>query len=398
MSDFLKSEVVVNTALGLLIRDITLGALVWSDAVGDFAGAKNDTITIRLPAYAPADKRTLRSGAARNKSELFERSVDVKLDVDVYKDVPITDEQLTLDITDFGAQVLNPVMGGIGEGLEDEIAAVMTDATYRTTLTHDLSADDPYKTVVTARKYLNDANVPFAGRYLAVGSDFEAALLNSEKFVRVDQSGSDQTLREAKIGRIAGFDVYTIPGFPPDFCVAGHKTAFAMGQRAPQVPAGAPWGASANYQGMAVRTVRVFDADEVEDRFIADAWIGVTDVKDDGYWLGGKFIPAVEPGATFGDEVDLATSAASDDIIDTATPHGLSIGDGIQFTELTGGTGLTADTTYYVVSTSFGASTLRVAATPGGAALGFSADITAGKIALVDTEQLVRAVKIVSVA
>lgn len=397
MSNFLKSEMVVNTALGLLIRDVTLGALVWSDAVGDFSGAKDDTVTIRVPAYAPADKRALRSGAARTKSQLHERGVDVKLDIDVYKDVPITDEQLSLDITDFGAQVLNPVVGGIGEGLEDEIADVMTDATYRNVLTHDISADNAYNTVVAARTKLNNANVPFAGRALCVGSDFEAALLTCENFVRADASGTTDTLRESKIGRIAGFDVYAIPAFPPDFSVAFHKTAFAMGQRAPQVPAGAPWGASSNYQGMAIRTVRVFDPDTVEDRFIADAWIGVTAVEDDGSWVDGKFVPATEPGATFGPEVTLATSAASDDIIDTATPHGLSIGDGVQFTELTGGTGLAADTTYYVVATSFGASTLRIAATPGGTPLGFSADITAGKIARVDTPQLVRAVKIVTV-
>ena len=38
MSTFLKAERVVATALGLLLREITLPAYVWRDAVGDFAG------------------------------------------------------------------------------------------------------------------------------------------------------------------------------------------------------------------------------------------------------------------------------------------------------------------------------------------------------------------------
>lgn len=399
MSNFLKAEKVVNTALGILQREITLPALIWrAVADQDFKGTKNDTVTIRVPAYAPANKRTMRTGAERAKSELHEREVDLKLDVNVYKDVPITDEQLSLDIVDFGTQVLNPVMGGMGEGLENEVRDTVTAATYRNTVTHDLSEDDAYETVVAARSWLNKANVPLAGRVLAVGSDFEAALLTCDHFVRADQSGTTDTLREAKIGRIAGFDVYTIPTFPPAFSVAFHQTAFAMGNLAPEVPAGAPWGQKSSHQGFAIRTVRTFDPDEVEDRFVTDSYIGVTEVKDEGYWEGDQFIPAEVPGASLGTEIALATSESDDDIIDTATAHGLSVGDGVQFTELTGGTGLEVDKTYYVSATSFAASTLRVANTPGGEPLGFTDDITAGKIAVVDTPQLVRAVKIETVA
>ena len=85
--------------------------------------------------------------------------------------------------------------------------------------------------------------------------------------------------------------------------------------------------------------------------------------------------------AAVGTEINLATSAAADDIIDTATPHGFAEGDVVVFTELTGGAGLTADTPYYVVATSLAASTFRVAATAGGSAAGFTSDITAGKVA-----------------
>lgn len=84
--------------------------------------------------------------------------------------------------------------------------------------------------------------------------------------------------------------------------------------------------------------------------------------------------------ANVGPDITLATSAAADDIIDTSGAHGFVLNDIVRFTALTGGTGLVTDTDYYVVSTSLGSTTFRVAATRGGAALGFSTDITVGTV------------------
>lgn len=301
MSDFIKATKVANTALGLLLRELTLPQLVWRDAGGDFRGAKGDTISLRLPAYAPARSRALRSGAKREKDTLHERKVDVTLDTDVYKDVGITDEELTLDIANFGSQVLNPVMVGIVLQLEQELIDTIEGSAYQNEIEFDPEKDDPYDDVaVPARQFLNNARVPAMGRSIVVGSELEAAFLTSEKFVRADQSGTTDTLREAKIGRVAGFDVYTSPGIGPKKGYAFHKTAYVMSSQAPVVPEGAPWGASQSFQGFAVRTVRVFDPNEVEDRFVADSWIGTNVVTDEGHYdadpeKGGRFFPVEDP-------------------------------------------------------------------------------------------------------
>jgi len=305
MSTFLKPTVIVSTALGLLARELTLPQLVWRDAVGDFAGAYNDTISIRLPAYVAARARTLRAGTTRVQDSLFERKVDLTLDTDVYLDIPITDEQLSLDIRDFGAQVLNPMIGGITRKLEDELTSVITGASYVNEISFVTSTDDPYKDcILKARAYLNNAHVPFAGRSLVVGSDLETAILESAQFARTDHIGAsaEQAVREAQIGRVAGFDVYSSPAIPSDEAYAFHKTAYVMSNRAPVVPSGAPWGASDSYQGLALRTVRVFDADAVADRIILDSWMGASAVTDDGHYdddpdTGGKFVPVTNPAS-----------------------------------------------------------------------------------------------------
>jgi hypothetical protein len=84
------------------------------------------------------------------------------------------------------------------------------------------------------------------------------------------------------------------------------------------------------------------------------------------------------PAATV---ITLATSAAADDIIDTAAPHAYTAGTPVRFKTLTGGTGLTANTIYYVSATSLAAQTFRVSAalTPD-TPLGFTTDITAGTV------------------
>lgn len=75
-----------------------------------------------------------------------------------------------------------------------------------------------------------------------------------------------------------------------------------------------------------------------------------------------------------GSDVALSASSSSDDILLDAG-HGLSDGDAIQFSALTGGAGLEVDTTYFVVNATTG--TFQLAHFPGDAAIDFTTDISA---------------------
>lgn len=393
---FLTAERIAATSLGLLIRELTLPRTIWRNPVGGaFVGAKNDTVSVRLPAYAPARTRALRSGATRVKDSLNERKVDLTLDIDIYKDIGITDEQLTLDIADFGAQVLNPVMVGIVDRMGTEVASTMAGAAYATEIGYTYATGNFWEDVVLAsREALNKAHVPMNDRFLALGSNLETAALSTDLFVKANESGDGgDALREATLGRKGGFTIVSAPDLPPDEAYAYHRTAFAMTNMAPIVPAGAPWGAIQTFQGFSIRVVRVFDPDAVEDRVVFDSWMGIDAVTDEGYFdANGLWVPA---SANLGAEVTLANpSAAADDIIDTAAAHGFEAGDDVVFTELTGGAGLVAGQVYYVIAANLAATTFQVSATPGGAAVNFTTDITAGKVRSGGDVSAVRAVKI----
>ena len=293
-----KADRIVRTMLGLLEREVSLPALVWRDAGGDFRGAKDDTITIRLPSYFKANTRVLRAGTTRTESSLLERTVTVTLDTDVYGKVPITDEELTLDIESFNDQIVVPVVGGIVRAVEDALVTEVEDATYanEVEIPQDGTAGEVYGACVDARKYLNDSRVPTSGRSLIAGSAVEAAMLKDPYFVRADMAGSGDPLRSGLIGRIAGMPVYMIPALEPDEAYAFHRTAYVLSSRAPFVPRGVPWGATMAWQGFALRVAQAVDPDELVDNFHADTWIGTNVVTDRGALDGnGRFEPAEDP-------------------------------------------------------------------------------------------------------
>lgn len=304
-NSYLKAEKIAATALGLLQREIVLPGLVWHNAGGSFQGAAGDTITIRVPARTQARSRTLRGarGLASEGTgiiqmdELTEHSVDVTLDEAIYSAIPTTDEELTLDINDFAAQILAPQVRAVAEGLENKVADEMVNATYAQTVTipramlpgdtasyASLDTWDVFRGLAQVRKLMNVANIPQNDRIIVVGADMEEAFLNDPHLNRFDGSGDSgpgSALRDATLGRIAGFNQVVVSNaLPAAFGVAFHRTAFVLSLQAPAVPSGVPFGTSQSYQGLAMRYLRDYDFRNVQDRGMVDVYAGTNTVVD----------------------------------------------------------------------------------------------------------------------
>ncbi|MDP3984323.1 MAG: P22 phage major capsid protein family protein, partial [Acidimicrobiia bacterium] len=286
-NSFLKAEKIVSQALGLLQRELVLPRLVVRKGVADFAGAKNDTLNIRIPSILKGREYEWRTrGSTITTDELDEYSVAVTLDKHPYSAVGITDEELTLDIENWGEQVARPQIRAVAELLEGYIAEAMENAVYRHVVTYtegDGSDDDRafYRAAVSARKFLNQENVPAAGRKLLLGANVEEAALNSSHLVKANEAGDDSALREAVVGRIAGFEVIgNCNSIDPDFAVAMHPTAFVLGNVAPVVPDGAKTGATLTFDSLAMRWVRDYESDRARDRSFYSAFAGAASVED----------------------------------------------------------------------------------------------------------------------
>jgi hypothetical protein len=311
-NEFIKPEKVVGAVLGALQREVVLPQLVWMDPGGDFRGAKNDTITLSIPATTSANSRAMRSGSTRNRDSLTEGKVSLVLDTNLYKDVEITDEELTLDIADFGRQVLQPITTAMVEAWEDELSSLMSSASYEVSITWDSA--DVHGTLIDAATALDLARVPRSGRAIALGANLAAEVLKDDLVRRYDGAGdsSAAALREATILNLAGFRIVTVPGLDPDSGYAFHRTAFACSSKVPVVPAGVGYGTSMSSNGFAMRVIRDFDssASGWVDVLGFDAFVGSTVVQDHGdFNASGQWINAEEPES---DDSDLKLVRAVD--------------------------------------------------------------------------------------
>ena len=287
---FVKAQKITATALGLLQREIVLPQLVWMDATtaADWVGNAGDTVSIRVPARTTARTRALRQarGTASEgegiitMDNLVETKVDVTLDQAIYSAVPTTDEEETLDIVSYGAQILTPMVRAVAEGAENKIAKVMQNATYATTVS-GLNATNTYEKMIDARQALNEANVPMTERYVVLGTALESMFLKDPHLSHFDQSGDNNALRDATIGSIAGFNrILVSQAIEPNEGYAFHRTAYSAVMVAPKIPSGASFGARQSLGGVGMRWIKDYDFRNASDRSMVDVYMGCNIIAD----------------------------------------------------------------------------------------------------------------------
>ena len=106
-----------------------------------------------------------------------------------------------------------------------------------------LGVDPTDDDLISAKTYLDRADVPMNDRYIYCAPGFHNALLKIDKFVRSDYNGSSGNIQKGKVGTIYGFDVRvsTLATNNPNvsgqaYGLAGHKRGIALiQQRKPTV-------------------------------------------------------------------------------------------------------------------------------------------------------------------
>lgn len=98
---------------------------------------------------------------------------------------------------------------GLADTADQYVASLYTgaDAGNAISTTAITSAALAVTGLVNLKVKLDTANVPQQGRYVIVPPWYHGLLLQSDTFVRVDASGSAETLRNGVVGRAFGFDV-----------------------------------------------------------------------------------------------------------------------------------------------------------------------------------------------
>lgn len=277
----LTAKGISRLAIALLSRSLVLPNTVSRIPGTDFTGPGGSTISVRvrLP-------RTARTQATAGAAIIFDDVNEVPVDVTVahlYNATHITDEDLALGLSDFGSQVLSPMIQSIAVGAEDQVASEMNAQTAHATIKFPLtpapSADEDV--ILDLREALSNNKVPAGGRWLAVSSPIAKRLLKIEKFVKVNESGSASALRDAMLGRLYGFNIVESPALTGGTALAYHSSGFAFGNRSP-VDVSSVDSAQASEEGIALRVVRAFDVDVLSEAVAVSTFAGCSAIFEDG--------------------------------------------------------------------------------------------------------------------
>ena len=255
---FLTPALIATRGLATLYETTVMPQLVHRDFDADFRGRQGDTVTVRKPAVFTAGEFNRGTGIVPQNAT--EGSVDVTLNHFADVSFTVTTEQLTLEIEDFGTQLLDPAMEAIAQKIDRDLLALREDIVQTAGATTGRTLNDP-EILIDAGTVLNQAKVPTTERRAVIGPVTNGEWLSKDVLKLVNESGSTEALREAYIGRrLFGFDPYMTQNVTePEEGVAFHRTAFALVMRPLEQTPGVQDIAIMNYKGFSLRVVYDYD-------------------------------------------------------------------------------------------------------------------------------------------
>lgn len=290
---FLTPDIIARAALATLYETTVMSNLVYRDYESEFQQV-GDTITIRKPTTFTAQEYNRADGiTVQNATE-----TGVPLVLNHFSDVSfaVTSEDLTLNILDFGEQLLNPAMEAISQKIDRDLhASAVADVTQEVGVigatnpplpgANEYAWDNP-RVLIDAGRVLTQRNVPTTNRRAVIGPITQAQWLGDDLFNRADARGDTEGLREANLGRrVFGFDPYVTQNATAQGTASGqsttevgvafHNTAIALAFRPLALPRGAQNAAIANYKGFGLRVVYDYDIDQKQDVVSIDCLYGI---------------------------------------------------------------------------------------------------------------------------
>ena len=271
---FLTIDMIAKEALMILRKNAVMAGLVHRDYSKEFVAGVGDTITIRKPAtfvvkdFVESTGITVQDATEEKKTVKMDKFYDVSF--------AVTSKDLTMNISDFSAQLLVPAMMAFRDKIDAEIIKVAEGATHKVTHAQGKIAPDD---IISVRKFLNDGATPLSMRSLVVGTQAEADLLSSELFISADKVGDTEGLKEASLGRKFGFDTYVDQNVGKK-SLAFHKNALAFVTRPLALPQGNRESAIVNYDGFGLRVVKDYDINKKKDIISIDMVCGVALLND----------------------------------------------------------------------------------------------------------------------
>ncbi len=251
-----------------LVRADGLVPFVGRSAGQHFKPGIGATVDIRKPAVLKARTREVGSVEAITADTLTEAYQSVTITEQAYSAVDLTDADLTLNLADFGRQVLAPQALAVAEYANDAIVDKLETVTADATLSGAYDAANPVRTFTAARKQLRQLRLPAAEMLAVVGTDVYADMLDSGAF---DPDGSRGDL----IRSIRGFAVVESNRIAANDIFVYMREAVQLVSVAPAAPRGAGSAQVVTRDGLSIMSIMDYDARTLQDRSVLSVFLGV---------------------------------------------------------------------------------------------------------------------------
>ena len=319
-------EQAARSTLAAVRYKSTLARLVNTDYSTEFTAGRGASVTVKRPVMLDkarvytADNR--KNGDAITYTDLVQPYTSVSISDQVYQAVKLPDDFVTFTLESLDNQVVGPMAESVAEhlnkvvidafstvksGLLSGFDAAPKDAAAKPYLgtngtaykdldalraantefagfaagvsvkADDLKAtyrDDAPKAIRAAHQLLGQRGVPLNGRYLAVGANWEAALLGLDNLNKVNEAGNPDTLRDATLGRLYGFNIVVDYAIDPNAAYAFQRDAITLVTRTTALPRGAAFSSTVAKDGFTMRYLQDYDPDHLTDRAVVDTFAG----------------------------------------------------------------------------------------------------------------------------
>jgi len=200
----ITSQLIANYVLKEMLGKITYRPLVYkAELSNQIVSAKaGETVNVKKPSKF----KMKRFNGSLIEQNLLETSVPVKLDTTADITVPVSSKEMTLDINDFNAQILEPIGNALAVGIDQYIAAKIYQNVPDTNVVTATATPTNLKNITALGLILDLAKAPKDGRTLVLSPTHKQNYALTDNLSKVSYAGENVALREALLGRIYGFD------------------------------------------------------------------------------------------------------------------------------------------------------------------------------------------------
>lgn len=277
----LTAKPISELAIELLRRQLVLVATASRIPAGEYYGGSGGTVTVRVPTPRVARQHE-RRGAQITYDDQNETPVDVIVQ-HWYSGTLVSDEELSLDIVNFGRQIVAPQVESVARAAEDRLATVMNaldgDAMIAWASEPDPAADKD--TVLAIREQLTVNELPAGDRWVACAPDITTRLLNVPGFVEADKRGATTALEHAEVGQVYGLRFLESAALDAGTAVAYHRSGFCFGSVRPADPSGGADSSTVTDGGVSLRVIRAYDPGHLSEAVVTSVFAGAAVVPED---------------------------------------------------------------------------------------------------------------------